>query len=116
MKRLLLGSSVVAVLLLFASTSYAERITVNGYQIDVQVTSNGGGLIQALGRVDSGAPCKKLLVTIEAQNEHNNITRISGTVDDVGNGGGRVLNVIRRSYVWGSIWRVINAGTSCVQN
>jgi hypothetical protein len=113
MKRLFLSVSLVTAFLVFLSIGSAESMTVNGYQIDVQVTSQGMGQIQALGRVDGGAPCKKLQVNIQAKNENNYTAYISAIVDDAGNGG-RVINATS-SYASGSIWNVVNVTTSCLQ-
>jgi hypothetical protein len=115
MKGLFLSISAVAVFFLFMPVCHADSTAVNGYRIDLQVTNTSMGQLHALGRIDGGEPCKKLRVSITAQNENNNIAAISAIVDDVGSGGGRVINATQRSYSKGIIWKVVKVGTSCLQ-
>lgn len=105
----------LSIFLALCVVSFADSFTVNGYSIDVIVSTQPGGTIQALGRVDGGPPCKGLLVEVDAQNENGDIAYVSGSVDDVGSGGGRVLNARDKWYGGDTIWKILNVNTSCLQ-
>lgn len=100
---------------MFASLSYAEDFTVNGYTISPTVTKNGD-TVSVSGRVEGGARCKKLRLDIFLHDQSTHRAYIIATADDVGAGGGRLFSGRSKVYTSGNRWSVSSIYTRCISN